>query len=333
MKKVNARAIPEDLQLLALLVAKRLRSEHAGASAPGVGDYRIADSKAFVQAGSEVQVDIDLGRGVKVQFYDAWWDSDLDWLLRMSSGIAEKIDRTVRHADGIRAMVAEVTAAARREIAKARRRGLSFSLTSVTLPPLEAGQHDEAIVRVEHLAYGKSLQLEPSAFHAACAEDVVSAFAGIVGEQGRRRDQRAWFDHIGATGRIDSVLVAALGAAGLDLTHVLTTMRDAEEWIVDFNIADGKRMTLHWDEGTVRAQVGLGEGVSWQKGRLSFDKSERRLRKVRKGSPLSKVFDHPFLNDRICVSGDYKTEGQYLSVNCNEAMMHFDADSGRLWAA
>lgn len=326
-----------DLQLLAALVAKRLRQDYGVDAVPAACDYRLADSKTFFQAGKEVQVDVHLGRGLKVVVYDVWWHTDkpaeLDSLLRNSSDIADKVAETMQDADAIRAMVSEVSAAAKREIAKARRRGLPYLLTSITLPPLEAGRHDQTVVRVEHLAYGRSLQLEPFEFCAESAEDVMHAFAGIAEEQARNKDNRDWLDHIGATGRIDSVVVAALGEAGLDLPEVLVALRDAKEWIVGLDAPGGKRFTLHWDEGAVRGQIQLGDGVSWHQGRLSLGRAARTLKKLPKESPLNQLFQHPFLEDRIRIWGDYKTKGEHLLIHCSEAMLNFDADSGRLWAA
>lgn len=335
-KKSGSDMRTDDLHLFALLVAKRLRHEHQLKSAPAPGDYRIADSKVFSQIGKEVQVEVDLGRGLKVMVYDAWWQEDeagLDFLIRCADGTADKICETVGQAEATRQMIAEVKGAARKEVAKARRRGLAYTIMSVSLPPLQAGGHDQTVARVQHLALGRSLQLEAFAFHAECAEDVVSAFAGLADEQSRRAGHRASLDHIGATGTIDSVVVAALGAAGLDLADVLTTMRDADDWIVDFDVGEGQRLSLHWDEGAVRARIKLGDEVDWHKGKLSFGKSARSLKRLPSGSPVNRIFEHPFLEERIRIRGDYKIKGEHLSVNCNEAMLNFDADSGRLWAA
>lgn len=335
-KKSGSDMRTDDLHLFALLVAKRLRHEHQLESAPAPGDYRIADSKVFSQIGKEVQVEVDLGRGLKVMVYDAWWQEDeagLDFLIRCANGTADKISETVGQAEGTRQMIAEVRGAARKEVAKARRRGLAYTMMSVSLPPLQAGGHDQTVARVQHLALGRSLQLEPFAFHAECAEDVVSAFARLADEQSRRSASRAWLDHKGATGTIDSVVVAALAAAGLDLPHVLTTMRDADEWIVDFDGGDGERLTLFWEEGAVRARIKLGEEVMWHKGKLCFGKSARSLKRLPSGSPVSRLFEHPFLEERIRIDGSYETEGEHLSVYCKGEMLNFDADSGRLWTA
>jgi hypothetical protein len=334
-KKIVSDTKIDDLHLLALLIAKRLHEEHAIDEAPARGDYRLCDSKVFAQAGKEVQVDVDLGRGLKVTIFDVWWDDnpELSSLLRNAEDISERIADTLRDADATRAMVADVTAAARREIAKARRRGMPYTLTSVTLPRLQAGSHDLAVARVEHQALGRSLRLEPFAFHAESAEDVVRAFAGIADEQRRWMDRRAGLDRIGATGTIDSVVVAALVEAGLDMPQVLATLRDAEDWIVDLDVADGKRLILHWKEGAVRAQVMLAEGVNWHEGRLSFSNPPHTLKKLPEGTAVNRLFEHPFLEERIRIRGTYRTEGAYLSVTCNEAMLNFDADSGRLWAA
>lgn len=338
MKKKSGSDIQaNDLNLLALLVAKRLRTEHCVEKAPGAGDFRIADSKTFFRAGREVQVDVDLGRGLKVVVFDAWWhdrEADLDALLRSTESIANKFAETARDADLTRRMFAEVTAAAKCAIAKGRRRGMPYELTSVTLPALQVDAHDQTVVRVEHLALGRSLRLEPFAFEAECADDVLRAFEGIAEEQARRTTRRAELDEIGATGTIDSVVVAALGAAGVDLPQVLTTLRDSEDWIADVDVAEDKRFCLHWEDGAVHAQITLGDGgVSWHQGRLWFGKAERTSKRLPKGSPLSRLYDHPFLNERIRILKDYSPKTGNSFVSCNEAMLNFDADSGRLWTA
>ena len=336
MKKKNGSdPQTDDLRLLALLVANRLRQEHLIEDVPATGAYRIADSKFYLQAGKEVRVDVDLGEGLTITIYHVWWGDtpDLEQLMDSAEQIADKIAESLQDCEETRAMIAEVASVARREIAKARRRGLPYKLMSVTLPPLAAGCDDQSVARVEHLALGRSLQLERFAVHAECGNDVALAFESIADEQAQHVHRRARLDEIGATGTIDSVVVAAIGAAGLDLPHVLTTMRDADDPVVDFDVADGTCLTLHWDAGAVRAHIDLGEGVNWHKGKLWFGRAEQSLKPLSKGSALNKLYEHPFLSDRIRILKDYSPDRGSLFVSCNEAMLNFDADSGRLWAA
>lgn len=326
----------DDLQLVALLVAKQLRSSGLSGFAPGMGDYRLVDSKRHPTAKTELHFNVNLGRGAATTVFDFWWKDEaysLDSLVSLAKGIAEKIAEIGGQAATLCAMLSEVRCAAKREVAKARRRGLPHELTSVELTPVEAGSRFEPMARVELLALGHSLRPEPFAFHAEYAKDVVEAFAGKAEEQANRAACRAGLDRIGATGTIDAVVVTAIEAAGLDVPTVLAKLRDTDDWIVDLPRPGGGVFRLHWDNGAVHAQVQLADGVSWHEGKLHFAKAPRAMSGLAKGIPLAKVFDHPFFNDRHQVCWGFGAKDEHATVYCSDNMLNFDADSGRLWAA
>jgi hypothetical protein len=341
MGKKSADALKDDIRLIAQLVAKRLRDEHCEDYAPTRDDYRLVNSVNFVRAGAELHVAVDLGRGLRANVFDVWWkdgDHDLDTLLRHSEDLADTVAEMRRQASDVHVMLSEVRRVAKREIAKANRRGLPYSLVSADLLPVQAGTHEEAVVRVEHNALGCSLKSERLAFDAACAEDVTASFAGFAEEQTRRAARRAELDRVGATGTIDAVLVAALEAACFDVPQVLAALRDSEDWIVDVGSPDGKNpddrgFRLHWNDGAVRSRVMLAEGIHWSEGKLHLERSPRAMDRVAAGTPLREVFNHPLIDERVSVLLGRGAKGGQATVYCREAMLNFNADSGRLWAA
>lgn len=186
---IEASEHAEDLQLLALLVAKRLRDDSCEGAAPAGADYAVVPSKRNYASGLEVQVRVSLGRGMNARVDDAWTTKDfrdLNDLQRSSNSIAEKVAGILRQASELRVALSEVRTAAKREILKANRRGLPYELTSVAFTPVEALRQDEPIVRVEHTALGKSLLSEVFEFEAMCAKDVHEAFKRMRETQTRR---------------------------------------------------------------------------------------------------------------------------------------------------
>lgn len=333
-KNVGANGSHVDLEIITLLVAKLLRDEHFIYRAPTPADYAIAPTGRALGASADLHVNVDLGRGMSIRVDHPWGadsDRDIETLVDDAQVISDKIAELRDHAPEIRGVIARVKAATKREIARAKRRGLPNELVSVAVMPVGATDNEHWIIRVEHAALAQSLKLEPFSFEATHESDVAAAFAGFLEVQISRAERRAALDEMGATGTIDAVVVAAIADAGLDVAEVLIGLRDSDDWTVDVASGGDRRFALHWQEGAVFAQVDLGDGVTWHENRLDFRKATKTVGEIDNGSPLSSFFEHPFLDERLVVRSGRSTEGERATIHCNRALLAFDADSGRIW--
>lgn len=333
MKKSAKTTEQSDVQLIALLVARQLRREHAIDASPTLIAYSVVPVERAYGPDNELHVEVDLGRGVRAKVIEMLGHEDhrdLDVLLKSADDISEKIAEIVTEASVVREMLSEVRSATRREIAKANRRGLPYALASVELLPVQAGSRDDYTVRVEHTAFGKSLRLESFSFEAVCAEDAVRAFAGVCEQQEGRAAVRAELDRIGASGRIDAVVSAALDQAGFDFTDVLAKFRDTD--VVDLKDSAGRNYCLYYKDGVIFSHLTLADGVRWNEDKITFDKAPEGLANLLEGSPLRDLYDHPLLDRSLIAYSVYGEAGGRGSVYCHGFRLAFDADSGRRWS-
>lgn len=328
--------IKPDVQLLAMMVAKVLRTEHHIDTVPTPGDYKVLEADTRFNGSTDIQVAIALERGLTFSVKQHWWgddDRDIQAILDAATEMAENIASVHELRREIIDMTFDVRAAATREIVKAKRRGLPYRLISTMPYSIRDSVRDGIAVTVMFQSLSEAVRLEHARFDADCAADVVKAFEGCHEEQQQRNTRRAQLDAAGATGRIDSVVVNAMQEAGHDLAEVLQLLADSDDWIVDIGErGDEKRMfRLHWDKGDVYAPITIGDGVSWHKGQLTFQKAPGGLTRAA-GRRVRDIVDNPILGDIRVTSGSGK-EGESCSLRCTQDLLHFDADTGRLWAA
>lgn len=325
----------DDLELLALLVDRELRQEYDFDASPSLRDYSLVSHNRASVPSADLHVRVGLGTGLRASIYVSGWpqeDREVDELVQLAGEISASIAALVDDASNVRAMLKEVTTATKREIVKARRQGLTYRLSSVELTPVEAGSGEERCVRVEHTALGRSLQDgEAFAFQATCSEDVTAAFAGIHDVQIERAARREQLASIGAAGTIDAVTVSALVDAGFNVPELLTRLVSADDLYLGCDSDKEDRFFLYWSEGTVFANLRLAEGVRWREDRLSFESAPEGIERLTVGSPLNGLYDHPFLDERLSVRSKHGRTGERATLQCNRALLAFDATTGRLW--
>jgi hypothetical protein len=325
-----------DVQVLAAMVAKVLRDEHSIDEAPSREDYRVAQGDPRSNGSTDILVGIKLARNLAIDVRQVWWtesDRTVEALVAAAGEIAEDIALVHDRRQDIIHMAAEVRAVVTREIAKAKRRGLPYSLVSASPKAVYDRVGEGIIIDVVFQGLSESLRPESASFGAECEADVVAAFDGRREVQEQRLSRRADLTAAGATGRIDSVVVNAMQGAGHDMAEVLKLLVTTDDCIVDVgDREDDMRMfRLHWNNGDVYAQITLGDGASWHEGQLTFQKAPVSPDNA-KGGRVRDIVDNPIFGDVRVLSGSGK-KGEYVSLNCTQDLLHFDADSGRLWAA
>ena len=325
-----------DVQLVAAMVAKILRDDHQ-LEAPAVEDYGVVVDNVRINGSSDIRVGIKLDRGLAIDVQQHWWgdnDRDIAALVDAATEIAEEIAALRDMREDIIAMTTEVRSAATREIAKARRRGLPYRLVSTTPCAIYAKPSEGVTVNVVVELLSESLKPGRAMFDADCAADVDEVFGDDREVQEKRLARRTALDAVGATGRIDSVVVNAIREAGHDVAEVLKLLATTNDRVVDVGdrAGDKKVFLLHWNSGDVNARITLGDGVSWKEDTLYFQCTPIPLGRA-KGRRLRDVVDNPIFGDNIRICSTFGKKGGYGSLWCTPDLLHFDADSGRLWAA
>lgn len=326
-----------DLQIVAAMVAKVLRDDHQIDEAPAPAEYLVMEDNIRINGSTDIRVGIKIDRVLAIDVNQHWWgehDRDLAALVEAATEIAQEIAAVQDMRQDIVAMATEVRSAATREIANARRRGLPYRLVSTTPCAIYDKPSEGVTVNVvfEHLS--ESLRPERAMFGADSAADVAEAFDDDRKVQEERLWCRTSLDAAGATGRIDSVVVNAMREAGHDMAEVLKLLATAEDRSVDVGgrFGDKRIFRLHWNSGDVHAQVTLGDGASWHEGTLSFQRTPIALDRA-KGRRLRDLVDNPIFGDNILVRSTYGKKGGHGCLRCTSDLLHFDAESGRLWAA
>jgi hypothetical protein len=337
-----------DVHLVTMMVAKVLKDEHQIDEAPSFADYEVMEADVRPNRSTDIRVAIPLGRGISIDVKQHWWgdgNRDLSELAETAIGIAENFASVHEMKEDILAMTKEVRTAASREIAKANRRGLEYRLVSVVPGADNSNVSEGVVVDVTFERLSENLRPKLASFAADCAADVAGAFKADREAQEQRVARRLHLNDAGATGRIDSVVVNAMREAGHNVAEVLKLLATAVDQIVDVGDHDeevrqfhsGKRdegkkwFRLYLNDGDVYARIEFGDGISWQEGKLSFQKAPLSLTKA-KGRPVRDIVNNSNFGDIRVQSGSGK-KGEYVVLYCTEDLLYFDADTGRLWPA
>ncbi|MET3761881.1 hypothetical protein [Sphingomonas sp. UYEF23] len=194
-----------ELSLLALMVARQLKTEHGIDEAPHVADYEIQMASVRPNGSTDVRVEIPLARGIAIDVKQHWWvndGKDLTELVEAATEIAAKVASVNDVREEIVDMTRSVRAAASREIARARRRGLRYRLVSCKPETVYSTVDEGVSVRVvcEHLS--EYLRPEQVEFMAGCVDDVIREFEANREEQAKRTIRRYHLDEVGGTGEL-----------------------------------------------------------------------------------------------------------------------------------
>lgn len=126
-----------DLDLIALMVARRLRDRQA--QAPKRAAYSILATGRYGEGRPDLHVRVELGRGLVVRVEEPavdMGDAFLTTMARTVEDLAVAIENVITSAADTRDMLREVAAAVRREISKANRRELPWRLIDVEPCPI-----------------------------------------------------------------------------------------------------------------------------------------------------------------------------------------------------
>lgn len=332
MLKHSFEASSDDIQLLSLMVTKKLKGDY-GDPLPVSIEYELGDDPQRWEDRRQLNVMLTMTRGLTLRHQTVWWSDgsrDMEFIESAAEELDERISRFIDTQDDIRAMIAEVRAATKREIAKANRRGLAYRFVDIDLVASEHNYPSRVCPRISIERLSHSLRPEIASFEADCAYEVKYYFEMNREEQEKRVASRARLAEKGATGKIDAVVANALKSAGFDLPEVIDRLRQSDSWIVDI-ITEDQHFPLYWKNGAVYAHIRLEDGVSWNEGRLTFREAPKALTKRLVGRDLASVFQHPLLPDGLAIQYADGSKGGYGVLSCTPSFFHFDLASGHIW--
>ena len=326
-----------DVQLLALMVAKILRDGHGIATAPKASEYKVGD-EIRSNGSTDIILDVRINKRTKMKVRQHWWsdsDRDLEELTKAAAELAESISAIQAQRDEISGRTDEVRAAAIGEFAKARRRGLPYRLLWAEPEAIYDSVLSGYSISVGVQTYSTAAKLKVSSFHADCEEEVSEIIKGWEEEQSLLAMIRSNLDFVGATGSIDSVVVNALREAGHDVARALQLLSEGEDWFLDIGErgdADDRYFCLYWNHGTVYARIRLSNGGHWSEGNLTFNQSPMSLA-GKNGKLLRDVVPEPVFGDDVRIRTAHGKKGGRASIWCDQQRLHFNAETGALWAA
>ena len=322
-----------DLDLFAMLVAKRFRDE-GRQRAPARQDYRVVASGRYGEGRPDVHADVDLGRGLRVRVQDHWigegWD-DIGRLVDISEAFARAIEETLDTADELRGMIRDVKAEAKRQVARANRRGLPWRVAAVEPSPVDADRLEGPAVTLTMEIAARTPVPATFAVDVYCADDVATELDAIREEQTRLAWAWESHAHAGATGAIDAVVHADLVAAGEDVPAILRRLAESREWVIGHIDRSGRRRVLYWKDAVVQGHVHLDEDAKWNEGKVDFRDAPAWIDGRIAGRRLSALMPSPIL-EGVTVRRVWGKPGGSGTVYCDAPTLLFDAASGQTWA-
>ncbi|RXD04845.1 hypothetical protein EQZ23_06795 [Sphingomonas sp. UV9] len=290
-----------DVQLAKLLIARKLKDE-------GID---MAPEKIVVTLKSEA------GRNTKIRFrYPAAkvrvtiqsvvGDSDeltFGDIVEMVEEQAYDYQRMLDYHDGAEELIAEAKVTARREIAKAKRRGLAWKLLDVQPSTVEAGSNElpSAEVTIEMLS--AALVPKPYGVVAQYSEEIVRDLTEerVVLNQTLRSVRKKWLDGVGAGGAIDAVALAALRSSGQDVPAVIRRMRESDNGFVVW--CGDLALSLRWADGLIKANFGITKEISYANSSLSLEGPEKLASTHGlSGKPAGVVVESPLLEGAVIMT-------------------------------
>jgi hypothetical protein len=161
---------------------------------------------------------------------------------------------------------------------------------------------------------------------------VSAILAELNEEQSSRAAFRAALDSNGATGVIDPVVVNALREAGHNVENVLARLGTTDKSFLDVGEYEEKPFRLYWRDGRVFSSIQLGEGVYWSEGKLSFSHFPFAFKGL-DGRLVREVFPNPVFGDDVRIKRTFGDKEGYGTLYCTQPMLHFNSETGRMWAA
>lgn len=290
-----------DVQLAKILIARKLKDLGIDMAPEKI----VATSKSETGRDTRIRFRYPAGK-VRVTVQSVVSDSDelkFGDIVEMVEEQASSYQRVLDHHDVTEEIIAEAKVAAKREIAKAKRRGLAWKLLDIQPSTVEAGSNflPSAEVTIEMLSAG----LVPNRYSvvAQYSDDVVSDLTDErVGlNQTVRSVRKKWFDGVGAGGAIDAVVLTVLRSRGQDVPAVIRRMRESEHGFV-LRCGD-LPLNLHWSDGLIKASFGITDDISYADSSLTL-RGPEKLTSMRglNGKPASAVVDSPLLEGAVILA-------------------------------
>lgn len=289
-----------DVQLAKLLIARKLKDEGIDMTPEKI----VATFRSETGRDTRIRFRYPAGKA-RVTIQSVVGDSDeltFGDIVELVEEQASSYQRVLDHHDVTEEIIAEAKLAAKREIAKAKRRGLAWRLLDIQPSTVEAGSNflPSAEVTIEMLSPG----LVPNRYCvvAQYSEDIVSDLTDerVVLNQTLRTVRKNWLDGVGAGGAIDAVVLTVLRSRGQDVPAVIRRMRESEHGFV-LRCGD-LPLNLHWADGLIKGSFAITDQISYTDSSLSL-RGPETLTSTRglSGKPASVVVESPLLEGAVIV--------------------------------
>lgn len=283
-----------DVQLAKLLIARKLKDDGidmapekiAATSKSETGrDTRIRFR--YPAANSRIIVQSVVSDSVELTFADI-----LEIVEEQTFSYQSMLD----YHDVTEEIIAEVKVTAKREIAKAKRRGLAWKLLDIQPPTVEAGSTSLPSAEVTIEMLNAALVPNPYCVVTQYSDDVISDLTDerLVANQTLRSVRKNWFDGVGAAGAIDAVALAVLRSGGQDVPAVIRRMRESDNGFVVW--CGDLPLSLRWADGLIKANFGITKEISYANSSLTL-RGPEKLGSMHglSGKPASVVVESPLL--------------------------------------
>lgn len=313
-----------DIQLAKLLIARKLKDDGidvapekiAATSKSETGrDTRIRFR--YPAANSRITVQSVVSDSVELAFAD---------ILELVEEQTFSYQSMLGYHDVTEEIIAEVKVTAKREIAKARRRGLAWKLLDIKPSTVEAGSTSLPSAEVTIEMLNAALVPHPYSVVTQYSDDVLSDLTGerLVANQTLRSVRKDWFDGVGAAGAIDAVALAVLRSSGQDVPAVIGRMRANDDGFV-LQCGD-LRLILRWEDGLIKPIFAINDQISYQDSGLSMRGPEKPTStRGLCGKPASAVVESPLLEGAVIV--DAADSAGTFKVTLEPRFHVFDAET------
>lgn len=313
-----------DIQLAKLLIARKLKDDGidvapekiAATSKSEIGrDTRIRFR--YPAANSRITVQSVVSDSVELTFAD---------ILEIVDQQTFSYQSMLVYHDVTEEIIAEVKVTAKREIAKAKRRGLAWKLIDIKPSTVEAGSSSLPSAEVTIEMLNAALVPNPYCVVTQYSDDVISDLTDerLVANQTLRSVRKDWFDGVKAAGAIDAVALAVLRSSGQDVPAVIGRMRANDDGFVLW--CGDLPLTLRWEDGLIKATFAINDDISYADSSLMLRGSEN-LASTRglSGKPASDVVESPLLEGAVIIDA---ADSAGISKVTLEPRFHlFDAET------
>ncbi|BCA62673.1 hypothetical protein HMP09_1907 [Sphingomonas sp. HMP9] len=313
-----------DVQLAKLLIARKLKDDGIDMAPEKI----VATFKSETGRDTRIRFRYPAAK-VRVTVQSVVSDSDeltFADIVELVEEQASSYQRMLDYHDVLEEIIAETKVAAKREIAKAKRRGLAWKLLDIQPPTVEAGSNPVPSVEVTIEMLSAALVPNRYSVVAQYGEAIVSDLTDerVVLSQTVRSVRKNWFDGVGAAGAIDAVALTALRSSGQDVPAVIRRMRESENGFVLH--CDDLSLTLRWADGLIKGSFAITDQISYTDSSLSLRGPEKPASTLGlSGKPASVIVESPLLEGAVVIDA---ADSAGISKVTLEPRFHvFDAET------